>query len=332
MIEPAALGIRSRLRARPFDWDCDRDAVLGLINADRLIGQPACTIAMLEQAVAGRSPVDAAWWAELDPPAVDVLEHKRGECVGVVSYATRSRDGAGLLLWLHSCEQPEVVGALIDHGLAELGDRPVDAFDFATALSLGLEALPVRHRPATAVALRERGFVGRDLWRYMHRKLLAPDLPRLADYTIEDAGSGKLRLVVRDGDRVSAEAMVGTPVDGISVLWWIGVEPQYRQRGLGRALLGSALELLAELGAGEVILYVDDDDSGANPSGPRVPSSSCPPPGPGTGMATPRTSTTSGPPPSPPLACSAPTVAAAPPDCPRPSTSTTTTGASWPRS
>lgn len=44
------------------------------------------------------------------------------------------------------------------------------------------------------------------------------------------------------------------------MLWWISTEPPARGRGLGRALLGSALDLLTGLGAREVILYVDDDD------------------------------------------------------------------------
>lgn len=35
-----------------------------------------------------------------------------------------------------------------------------------------------------------------------------------------------------------------------------------QEHGLGRALLGSALELLVGLGSREVILYVDDDDTG----------------------------------------------------------------------
>ncbi|MGP3954043.1 GNAT family N-acetyltransferase [Streptomyces sp. 7N604] len=43
------------------------------------------------------------------------------------------------------------------------------------------------------------------------------------------------------------------------MLWWIGVEPEARGRGLVRAMLGSALDLLAGLGACEAILYVDDD-------------------------------------------------------------------------
>ncbi|MGW6569816.1 GNAT family N-acetyltransferase [Streptomyces sp. NPDC054975] len=56
-----------------------------------------------------------------------------------------------------------------------------------------------------------------------------------------------------------AEAVVGLPVQGTGVLWWIGVDSAARERGLGHAMLGSALDVLTGLGATEVILYVDDD-------------------------------------------------------------------------
>jgi ribosomal protein S18 acetylase RimI-like enzyme len=62
-----------------------------------------------------------------------------------------------------------------------------------------------------------------------------------------------------------AEATVGRPVEGIGVLCWIGVEPAARGRGLGAALLGSAMDLLAGMGASEVILFVDDDAPPGDP-------------------------------------------------------------------
>lgn len=249
---------------RRYEAGRDSEAVLALVNADRLPGQPTATPVMLAEAVAGRSPVDAGWWAGLDHPvAVDVLQDRSGSVVGVVSYATRIEDGAGLILWLHGREQPGVVTALIDHALTALGDRQVvNAFDFATALGLGLEALPVGHRPVTAAALPERGFTSRDLWRYMHRKLPAADLPHLDGYTVKADELGKRTLTVGNGDQVLAEATIGDPVDGVGVLWWISVAEAARGGGIGRALLGSALDLLTGLGAREVILYVDDDAPG----------------------------------------------------------------------
>ncbi|MGH3716537.1 MAG: GNAT family N-acetyltransferase [Micromonosporaceae bacterium] len=262
--EVSGVGADVGLRARPFISGRDADAVLALVNADRLRGQPEATLEMLAEAVAGHSAIDAGWWIELNHPvAVDVVEDAAGAVVGVVSYATRPRDGAGLILWLHGEERLNVVAALVDHALAELGDRqPVDAFDFSTALGLGFEALPVHHRPVTAAVLSDRGFASRDLWRYMHRHLPAPELPHAAAYSVEPPDPGKRRLTVRDGDQVSAEAIVGVPVAGIGVLWWLSVDGAARGRGIGRALLGSALDLLAGLGAAEVILYVDDDEPG----------------------------------------------------------------------
>ncbi|MGH3629820.1 MAG: GNAT family N-acetyltransferase, partial [Sciscionella sp.] len=49
---------------RPYATD-DAEAVLALIGADRVPGQPAVTHGILDDAVAGRAPIDGAWWAEL---------------------------------------------------------------------------------------------------------------------------------------------------------------------------------------------------------------------------------------------------------------------------
>jgi len=81
------------LVCRPYA-PSDESAVLSLVAADRLPGQPAITPAMLREAVAGNSIVDAGWWAELDPPRTEVLvEEGTGRVVGVVSYAVRQRRG-----------------------------------------------------------------------------------------------------------------------------------------------------------------------------------------------------------------------------------------------
>ncbi|MGP4001376.1 hypothetical protein [Streptomyces sp. 8N706] len=108
------------------------------------------------------APVDSGWWAELDAPVTDVLQDSGGQVLGVVSYATRPRDGAGLILWLHCLEEDQALtGALIDRVLDRLGRRTVHAFEFASALSLGLEGLPVRNRPAIHRALEAAGFSGK---------------------------------------------------------------------------------------------------------------------------------------------------------------------------
>lgn len=256
------MGDRS-LRARPLG-ERDVDPVLSLIHADQLPGQPKVTEEMLAEAMAGRSTVDEGWWSELSRPvAVDVAVDLEGVIVGVVSYAARPRDDAGLILWLHGREKPDVVTVLVDHALGRLGGvSAVEAFSFATALGIGLEALPVRSRPVTAQVLLDKGFRGLDLWRYMHRTLPAVELPREDTVAVEALEPNTRQLTVTRAHRVVAEATIGTPVHGIGVLWWIHVAPATRGQGIGRALLGSALETLTELGADQVILYVDDDEPG----------------------------------------------------------------------
>jgi hypothetical protein len=68
---------------RLYQQDRDEAAVLGLINGDRLAGQPVETALMLSEAPAGRSNVDADAWADLDPPGTEVLCTASGTVVGV---------------------------------------------------------------------------------------------------------------------------------------------------------------------------------------------------------------------------------------------------------
>lgn len=238
----------------------DEQAVLTLVNADQVPGQPLVTSAMLAEALAGRSGVDSGWWAELADLTTEVATTRAGEIVGVVSYAARPRDGAGVVLWLHGGEDRRVIDVLLDHTLSQLAGRPIEAFSFATALGLGMEALPVRHRPATATSLTGHGFLGGDLWRYMRADLPVTGLPHTS-YTVS-SDEDRRTLAVRDGATLLGEATIGLPVQGIGVLWWISIEPVARGRGVGKALLGSALDLLTGLGAEQVILYVDDDEPG----------------------------------------------------------------------
>ncbi|OEJ56356.1 hypothetical protein BGM19_37185 [Streptomyces agglomeratus] len=150
--------------------------------------------------------------------------------------------------------------ALIRHAVTVLSARRVEAFQFASALSLGLEALPVGHRAATVRALEQAGFTGKRLWRYMRADLPAPTLPRLPHVHIGHDPSDRSgrRLEARHDGSTVAEAVIGLPFQGVGVLWWIEVAADARGRGLGRAMLGSALDALTGLGA-EAILYVDDD-------------------------------------------------------------------------
>ncbi|HWE90173.1 MAG TPA: GNAT family N-acetyltransferase, partial [Pseudonocardiaceae bacterium] len=213
---------------RPLDVQ-DAETVLEVINADRVPGQPTCTKAMLADAVAGRSPVDSAWWAELDRLAVDVACDGRGAIRGVVSYAHRARDGVGLILWLHGHEDPAVVAALVDHAIGQLSDATsVNAFEFASDLTMGLEGLPARHRPATRKTLLAKGFVETDLWRYMRRELPATDLVTEfhSDVTTRvrlDSEDSSWRIEVRGPDGTPlGDAQVALAAPGLGVLWWIG--------------------------------------------------------------------------------------------------------------
>ncbi|MFI2373155.1 GNAT family N-acetyltransferase [Streptomyces sp. NPDC018833] len=244
---------------RPYAG-ADEAAVLELINADRLVGQPEVSSAMLAEALAGRSSVDSGWWEQLDLPDTYVaIDGDDSRIVGVISYAVRGKDQTGQLLWLHCHEDSHLATTLIAHACTALKPRPMHAFDFASALTRGLEGLPVGHRPATRSALEDAGFRGQDLWRYMHAPLPSPEAQRATRVKARTEADAMRVLRIRRCLRTIAEARIGEPVAGVGVLWWISVKTRARRRGLGRKLLGSALHLLYKLGATEAILYVDDD-------------------------------------------------------------------------
>ncbi|WP_405889728.1 GNAT family N-acetyltransferase [Streptomyces sp. NBC_00133] len=270
------LGPATHLSARPYEV-ADKAAVLNLVNADRLHGQPLTTAVMLSDALATRSPVDSGWWAELEPSRTDVVHDSTGQVLGVVSYSTRREDGTGLILWMHCREDETVAEALVEHALASLGSpRTVYAFEFASALTLGLEGLPAQARPATRTALEAAGFSGRDVWRYIHRELTkVSDIVGSRSYPMAevaecaDPPGWQLLLRNTDGTQV-AEATIGRPVDGTGVLWWISTNPAHRGRGLGRRLLEQCFDQLASNGAREVIAYVDDDAPPGDPKRDRT--------------------------------------------------------------
>jgi ribosomal protein S18 acetylase RimI-like enzyme len=233
-------------------------ALLALIEHDRLPGQPALSRAALRQALAGRSPIDGGWWDELTDLHVDTLPAGDEALAGAVSWGYRG--DTAVLTWLHAREAPGAVCALLDHALAA-HHGPWTAFEFASALTLGVEALPVAHRPVTAAALKARGFTGSDLWRYMHRPLT--DLPPRPELTLE-VRPGRLdgwELATPDG---AGQVELTGPVEGTAMIGWVGVDPAARGRGLGAALLAAGLWHLAEHGATHAVLYVDDDEPGGD--------------------------------------------------------------------
>ncbi|MFI7639017.1 DUF5994 family protein [Nonomuraea sp. NPDC049400] len=72
----------------------DRAAVLALIDADRLPGQPACTPDMLDQAVTETSHRDPAPWADFENPRTDVLVDPDDRVIGVVSHVVHRSNSA----------------------------------------------------------------------------------------------------------------------------------------------------------------------------------------------------------------------------------------------
>ncbi|MFB4282297.1 DUF5994 family protein [Nonomuraea sp. MTCD27] len=236
--------------------DCDGEAVLALIDADRLPGQPACTPAELDEAMAGTCHRDPAPWADLEHPRTDVLVDPDGRVMGAVSHTVHREDGSGQILWLHGREILDVVDELVGHALRELDGRTV-VHAFTAAVGLGVAALPVGRRPITTKVLEHAGFTGRNTWRYLRRTL-----PRDPDAT-----ASPLVEVVRSetppgwwlkarGDGCSAELVVQEPVGGLGILWWFGADACQADETLEHDLLQEADRLLRDHGASETILYV----------------------------------------------------------------------------
>jgi GNAT superfamily N-acetyltransferase len=241
----------------------DLPAVLDLVNADRPPGQPACNRQALDMALRGESFVDADWWRELANVQA-VVARRDGVVAGAASFAVAPAGRSGWLLWLHAREDRPVVETLVDHVLNELSSsRHLYAFWIATALTVGVEALPSGRRPVTHEVLLGRGLVGRDSWQY----LVAP-LPQ----AIVDAGAEEIaavmptsapgevptwRLTVGEPEGPIASAQVTLGREGCGVLWWLEVEPGQRGRGIGRRLLLQALRFLALRGACTVAAAVD---------------------------------------------------------------------------
>jgi GNAT superfamily N-acetyltransferase len=244
----------------------DLPAILDLVNADLLPGQPTCGRHALDMAMRGESPVDTSWWRELSNVRVAVAS-RGGAVVGAVSYAIAAADRSGWLLWLHAREERTVVEALIDHAMGELtGSSHLYAFWIATALSLGVEALPVEQQPVTNELLTSRGLTGRDSWRYlvlpMERFAIDNDADDVA--TVRPiSGPGEIpawELVMGDRQKPVASAEIALAGEGCGVLRWIDVEPAQRGHGIGRRLLRQALRFLALRGAQTVAAFVDHAD------------------------------------------------------------------------
>lgn len=238
-----------------------------LVDRDRLPGQPACTPERLRTALAGRSTTDPWWWAELATMRTIGVEGSDGSLVAAGALGRRL-NGDRYLLWLHAAEEPRLVEAALWPLLRGVrrGD-PIFAFWSATELSIGLEGLPHRHRPATHEALLARGFTGQDRWLY----LTGPAASETPDLAYHRRGHGaELRVELDLDGRPAGGAELSLPAPGIGVIWWLEIEAPYRRRGLGRQLLRAARSVLAEEGAAMVVLLVDHDDPSARDRRPAL--------------------------------------------------------------
>ncbi|MGW3953182.1 GNAT family N-acetyltransferase [Streptomyces sp. NPDC004752] len=244
-------------RLRPYRPE-DEAGVRELIEADRLPGQPQYT--PCEERPAERHGPVSLVWATPSRPRISVLADAEDRPCGFIAYLSWADVHTGVISWVHAYEDPAALRALIGHALAALADCPqIDAFVGGPPGPLGPGGLPRARRAATHDALVRTGFTGRHQGCYLHRRLPAepPSAKLVADVFPCEFPPGH-RLIVREAAEPVAEAVVSVGPDRTATLYWIETLPTRRRCGLGRKLLGQALALLAELGATEVALVLDD--------------------------------------------------------------------------
>lgn len=258
------------MTVRPYK-DADFDGLSALLQrVPPVPGQPRVSPEMVRAALAGTSPIDGGWWAEIEDLRHLVLPDSRGGLTGAVAVGVSKADGAGYLLWL-ATDDVAVIGTLMDAALRALAGTKVQrAFHFATALDEGLEALPIHLRPEVHEALVSRGFADEDVWVYARRSLTDSDDPAL---TNTGATTGFVAIDGEEHDtwRITAAAgpdegvvELGLLPSGTGIIEWLHVDDAHRGQGLGRRVLTAGLQKLASLGATEVILYVDHDAPGTD--------------------------------------------------------------------
>jgi ribosomal protein S18 acetylase RimI-like enzyme len=251
------------MNIRTFTWR-DMPAVLELLHADQLPSQSRTTAQDVQRAFAGQAIIDQKWWEALAVIRT-IVATQGSEVLGVASFgiqkkepfATLQPDGSGCLLWLHAHEDRPVIEALLSAVSTELQEYPrIYAFWFATPLTLGIEGLPVAHRPATHQALLERHFVGKDDWLYM----AGPIVTQAEQIAAVEKTSRGWTLSLQEGDERIAEATVSLGKDRLGVLHWLWVREDRRGQGLGTRLFLQARKVLGDAGAQTVLLFVDHDD------------------------------------------------------------------------
>ncbi|GAA3771072.1 hypothetical protein GCM10022206_07060 [Streptomyces chiangmaiensis] len=239
-----------------------------LIDADRLPGQPHCTLEKLTAARRSPVPFPLAGWTVPARPRISVLADAEDRPYGIIAYLSWTDVRTGQICWLHAYEDLSALRALIGHALAALADCTwIEAFVSAPPSPLGPGGLPCTRRGATHDALVQTGFTGRCQGCYLHLVLSAEPLPTelVADVFPCNNPPGH-RLIIREAAEPVAEAVVSVEPDRTATVYWIETLPTRRRRGLGRRLLSQALALLAEQGATEVALVLDDTQQSASES------------------------------------------------------------------
>jgi hypothetical protein len=92
----------------------EHQAVLDLVDADRMPGQPQAGPADLREALAGRSPIDGALWAGLTDLRHDVAVDSTGNVLGVIATGWRALDSTAVLTWMHARENRAVLSVLLN--------------------------------------------------------------------------------------------------------------------------------------------------------------------------------------------------------------------------
>ena len=246
----------------------DLEAIAALVNDDHVLGQPRCRAENVRRALAGAATMERAWWDNFDD--LQTIVATAGTTVlGAASSAVHREEGTAYILWLHARENPPVVADLLDELVRIRGSQPVvRAFWIATPLSLGMEGLPAQHRPGTHAALVRRGFSAHDEWLY----LVGDPVSEAAEVAqIHAVAENHWKLTIHDtGGAMIGEATAELGQDGVGMVGWLEVKPQYRGRSHGRGLLLQAMKLLGSAGADRLILYVDHADPSSRDRRPAI--------------------------------------------------------------
>lgn len=251
------------MNIRAFTWR-DLPSVLAFLQADHLPFQPHPTADDVQRALAGQARIDQKWWEALAVLRTIVATEGR-DVLGVASFGIQKierlgslqPDGSGCLLWLHAREDRAVIETLLSAILTELQPCPrIYAFWFATPLTLGIEGLPVAHRPVTHQVLLEQQFVGNDDWLY----LAGPVVTQANQIAQVEKTARGWKLSLQEGGEHLAEADVSLGKDKLGVLHWLWVREDRRGQGLGTRLFLQARKVLHDAGAQTMLLFVDHDD------------------------------------------------------------------------